>query len=305
MTTKPLIDTIDCVSFYVPDIEAGLAFYRERLGHTLVWRSESAAGLSIPNSDAEVVLQNERPGQEIDFKVPSADEAAERFVDPGGSMIVPPFEIQIGRAAVVEDPWGNRFVLLDSSKGALITDAAGRILGNEPKEESYTQLQMIWPEHMLKSPPGLGVPDGYHLRTYQPGDETGFYKVMELAGWPGWHNEKLKPWKARIVPESWYMLIHEESGDIIATAMGLHDHSDHHPFGGELGWVAGDPAHTGKGLGMAICAAVTARLMEAGYRNIHLYTEHWRLAAIKTYLKLGYAPFLYQPEMHDRWGGCL
>ena len=83
--------------------------------------------------------------------------------------------------------------------------------------------------------------------------------------------------------------------------MALHDHTAWHPFGGELGWVAGDPAHAGKGLGRAVSAAVTARLLDAGYRNIHLYTEDWRLAALKTYLKLGYIPFLYSAEMPDRW----
>jgi hypothetical protein len=81
------------------------------------------------------------------------------------------------------------------------------------------------------------------------------------------------------------MVIHQESSQIVATAMALHDHSEWHPFGGELAWLAGDPAHAGKTLGMAVSAAVTARLIDAGYRHIHLYTEHWRLAAPKTYLK--------------------
>ena len=97
------------------------------------------------------------------------------------------------------------------------------------------------------------------------------------------------------------MVVHEESGEIVATAMGLHDHSADHPFGGELGWVAADPAHAGHGLGLAVCAAVTVRLIQAGYRAIHLYTEPWRLSALKTYLKLGYMPFLYQPGMAARW----
>jgi mycothiol synthase len=83
--------------------------------------------------------------------------------------------------------------------------------------------------------------------------------------------------------------------------MGLHNHTDQYPFGGELGWVGSDPAHAGQGLGMAVCAAVTARLIAAGYGNIHLYTEHWRLAALKTYLKLGYVPHLFTPELHARW----
>jgi mycothiol synthase len=124
---------------------------------------------------------------------------------------------------------------------------------------------------------------------------------MELAGWPGWNDAKLQPWMERIPPESWFMVVHGESGEIVATAMGLHDASELHPFGGELGWVAADPTHAGRGLGMAVSAAVTARLIQAGYRDIHLYTEHWRLAALKTYLKLGYVPFLYAPEMPARW----
>jgi predicted enzyme related to lactoylglutathione lyase len=136
MNGKPLFEKIDCVRFYVPDIESGLAFYCEKLGHKLVWRSESAAGLRMPDSNAEIVIQAERPGQEIDFKVRSADEASERFLRAGGSIIIPPFEIQIGRAAVVEDPWGNRFVLLDSSKGLLRTDEQGNILGNIPGKEN-------------------------------------------------------------------------------------------------------------------------------------------------------------------------
>lgn len=35
--------------------------------------------------------------------------------------------------------------------------------------------------------------------------------------------------------------------------------------------------------------------------NIHLYTEDWRLPALKTYLKLGYCPYLFAPEQAARW----
>jgi len=129
-----LVRAIDCVSFYVPDLEAGLAFYRDRLGHSLIWRAEHSLGLRLPGTDTEIVLQDERPGQEIDFKVPSADEAARRFVEAGGTILVPPFDIQIGRAVVAQDPWGNPYVLLDASKGLLATDENGRVIGNQPLE---------------------------------------------------------------------------------------------------------------------------------------------------------------------------
>ncbi len=129
---KPLARKIDCVRLYVPDLDSGLAFYRDQLGHELIWRTERAAGLRMSETDAEIVLQIEDKGQEIDLKVESADAAAVHFEEAGGKIAVPPFDIQIGRAVVVEDPWGNRFVLLDASKGMLVTDADGNVIGNAP-----------------------------------------------------------------------------------------------------------------------------------------------------------------------------
>jgi mycothiol synthase len=163
------------------------------------------------------------------------------------------------------------------------------------------QLRMKWPDALLGSPPPVRTAQGYRLRTYQPGDEPGFYEVMGLAGWPGWNEEKLLPWRSRILPEGWFMMTHLDTDRIVATAMALQDMSEFGREGGELGWVASDCAHAGRGLGAALSAAVTGRLLEAGYRDIHLYTEHYRLAAIKIYLRLGYLPYLHLPEMLDRW----
>ena len=125
-----LLHKVDCVRLYVPDLESGLAFYRDLLGHSMIWRTETAAGLSLPETDAELVLQTEEKRQEVDFLVSSADEAAAQIERAGGSTIVPPFDIQIGRCVVVEDPWGNPLVLLDTSKGLLNTDADGKVIGN-------------------------------------------------------------------------------------------------------------------------------------------------------------------------------
>ncbi|HKY54368.1 MAG TPA: VOC family protein [Anaerolineales bacterium] len=127
---KSLIRKVDCLRLYVPDLESGLAFYRDRLGHELIWRSATAAGLRMPDTDAELVIQTEEQRQEIDLLVDSADEAAKFIEQSGGKVIVPPFDIQIGRCAVAEDPWGNPLVLLDTSKGLLATDSKGNILGN-------------------------------------------------------------------------------------------------------------------------------------------------------------------------------
>ena len=128
--STPLFQKIDCIRLHVSDLEAALAFYRDRLGHQLVWRSDRAVGLRMPDTDAEIVLHTEERGQEIDLKVESVEAAAARFVAAGGTILVPPFDIQIGRCVVVADPWGNPLVLLDTSEGLLITDEAGNIIGN-------------------------------------------------------------------------------------------------------------------------------------------------------------------------------
>ena len=124
-----LIRKVDCVRLYVPDLEAGLAFYCDELGHELLWRTGTSAGLRLPESDAELVLQTEDQRQEVDLLVESADESAKRVEQAGGKVIVPPFDIQIGRCVVLEDPWGNPLVLLDTSKGLLKTDADGNVIG--------------------------------------------------------------------------------------------------------------------------------------------------------------------------------
>ena len=127
---EPLIRQVDCIQIPVPDLEAALDFYRDWLGHELIWRTDTAAGLGLPESEAEIVVQTERPQLEPNLKVDSADDAAERFARAGGSVVVPPFDIQIGRCAVVQDPFGNRLVLLDVTKGRLGTDEQGNVTGN-------------------------------------------------------------------------------------------------------------------------------------------------------------------------------
>jgi predicted enzyme related to lactoylglutathione lyase len=126
----PLFRRIDCVWLPVPDLDAGLAFYRDRLGHELIWRTPTQVGLRMPDTEAEIVLQIERPTPEVDLLVTSVDEAVARITAAGGQIVTPQFEIQIGKAAIAQDPWGNLLTILDASKGSLVTDAEGNVIGN-------------------------------------------------------------------------------------------------------------------------------------------------------------------------------
>jgi hypothetical protein len=42
-------------------------------------------------------------------------------------VVTDPFDIPVGRLAVVADPFGNILVLLDLSKGRYVTDTSGNV----------------------------------------------------------------------------------------------------------------------------------------------------------------------------------
>lgn len=123
-----LFRNIDCIRIPVKDLEAGLKFYRDSLGHEILWRTDTAIGLKMPEDKAEIVIHIEQDEAETDIKVDSVEVATTRFVKAGGSIIKYPFDIPIGKCAVVKDPWGNNFVLLDSSKGVFKTDSNGNVI---------------------------------------------------------------------------------------------------------------------------------------------------------------------------------
>ncbi|HEY7201826.1 MAG TPA: VOC family protein [Candidatus Dormibacteraeota bacterium] len=129
----PLLRSVDAIAVPVPDIEAGLSFYAAALGHPLRWRHDAIgqAGLGLPDCDAELVLTTGDRPVEPNWLVESADAAADRFREAGGRIVQEPFDIPVGRVAVVADPFGNVLVLLDLSKGRYTTDASGRVTGVE------------------------------------------------------------------------------------------------------------------------------------------------------------------------------
>ena len=128
MTGEPLFRKIDCLALPVADLDKAIEFYAQ-LGHDVIWCTATSAGLRLPESNAELVLQTERPGPETDLSVEDVGAAVDQIVAAGGRVVVEPFDIAIGRCAVVSDPWDNRLVILDNSKGHLTTDDAGNVTG--------------------------------------------------------------------------------------------------------------------------------------------------------------------------------
>jgi mycothiol synthase len=156
------------------------------------------------------------------------------------------------------------------------------------------QLQMVWPTELLRCPPTFQPANGYRLRQYSPDDLAAYLDLMHLAGFEHFNPAFLDGMLRRILPRGFFVIEEQAAGLPVASAMATHNPCDLHPCGGELGWVAAHPAHAGRGLGLAVCAAVVRRYLEMGYERIYLKTDDWRLPAIKVYLKLGFRPFLLE-----------
>jgi predicted enzyme related to lactoylglutathione lyase len=130
MAPEPVLRSVDCVTIPVPDLDRGLAFYRDVLGQELLWRDDRAgrAGLRLPRADTEIVLSESLP-YEPAWLVGSAEQAAREVTEGGGEVVDGPVELPVGTLVVVRDPFGNRLVLLDLAKGRYVTDADGRVTG--------------------------------------------------------------------------------------------------------------------------------------------------------------------------------
>jgi predicted enzyme related to lactoylglutathione lyase len=125
----PVFKYVDCIQFYVPDLQEGIKYYCDCLGLKVIWKTGTSIGLGMAEGKTEVVIQNERKGQEVDIKVDSVDHAIEEIKKAGGQIVYGPFDIKIGKCAVVKDIWGNEYVILDSTNGTFITDEYGNIVG--------------------------------------------------------------------------------------------------------------------------------------------------------------------------------
>ena len=117
MTAQPpLLRGVDAVVLRVPSLEEGLAFYRDALGHELLWRTDTMLALGFGESETELVLALD-VGPETDLLVDSVEDAVAAITQAGGTLVAGPDDIAVGKVAVVTDPFGNRLTLVDLTNG--------------------------------------------------------------------------------------------------------------------------------------------------------------------------------------------
>ena len=149
--------------------------------------------------------------------------------------------------------------------------------------------------------PALEVPAGYGLRTYQPGDEPAWAEIMGSTGGVGreWTVERVR---ARMIEREqfdpggmFFATADAEGGRPVASATAWRAAPEERVMG-NVHMVCALESHRGRGLGRLVTLAVLHRLRERGFERADLATDDWRLAAIKSYLGLGFVP-LYLPDV--------
>lgn len=116
---------LDAVLVKVPTIDAGLEFYSNKLGMDIRWKKDDMAAVKL--GDSELVLST-KLDPEVDLLVDSVENAIEVITSNGGTVEVGPENIAVGKMAVIKDPFGNQFTLVDLSKGKYITDESHNVI---------------------------------------------------------------------------------------------------------------------------------------------------------------------------------
>jgi predicted enzyme related to lactoylglutathione lyase len=118
-----MLRKIDCVMIRVDDVDAAAAFCTTVFGMRQIWRDNTAVGLAFPETDAEVVLHSDQgiPSKvEVHYLVDDVVSAVQIFEQHGCRVREAPFDIPIGKCAVIEDPFGTTLCILDMTKGPRI-----------------------------------------------------------------------------------------------------------------------------------------------------------------------------------------
>lgn len=160
------------------------------------------------------------------------------------------------------------------------------------------QSQLVMARMHLQDLPPVQLQDGYSLRHFAPGDEEDWNALISTT----FNSPADSKTRMRVEPSFkpervWFI---EHKGKLVATASAWRAEN----WGkntGVIHMVGALSTHRGHHLGYQVCLAALHQFMREGVHHVLLQTDDSRLAAIVTYLKLGFTPYLIDPNQAERW----
>jgi mycothiol synthase len=220
-------------------------------------------------------------------------EAGESFGIRLRALVVRPERRRQGVArALVADlaaAAGELEALVESPDG--LAEAFFTALGWSVEEHGGRQMRRD-----LEELPPVPVTPGYRLRTYEPGDDDAWVRLVSRAfatevgehgpgGGDPFRREFLEHplWE----PGRLFFAVREPEGDPVGTTASWEAEIDERRAG-LIHWVAVDPDHRGHRLGEALNLAALHDMRARGHREVYLNTSAHLRAAVRLYERLGF-----------------
>ena len=150
------------------------------------------------------------------------------------------------------------------------------------------------------------VAEAFTIRAFRSEDESGWNRLMDAAferrpGQSDFAREMVsdapyRPERVRLVTDA---------HDVVAATASCWLSKRFGSNSAVLHWVATDPQHAGLGLGSAVSLDALHQGLLEGRDRAFLLTDDFRVAAIKTYLRLAFTPVLTHGSHADRWRKIL
>ena len=172
------------------------------------------------------------------------------------------------------------------------------------QQKKKRQLLMRRPN--LDELPPIDVPEGYEVRTYQPGDDAVWADVINRS-FGGDQRTAASARQAimdrpQFAPDRLFFV----TKDGVAAGTACAWYKDEFPSGtGYLHMIGVVPEHQGHGLGRLLVNLVLDCFKRNGFREVVLNTDDFRVPAIKSYLRAGFEPVYRDDDDRERWAAIF
>lgn len=168
------------------------------------------------------------------------------------------------------------------------------------KEETVPQLLMALGD--LQAAPDAYPPAPYGVRSMKKGDEQAWEDIIREAFGADESYRSLEEDPAYRPERVWFAV--DENDRPVATAS-CWTTQEYREGCAVLHMVGTLPSCGGKHLGAAAAAAALQQARREGFSRMVLRTDPFRLAAIKTYLRMGFRPVMFHPAHRALWKTIL
>ena len=175
--------------------------------------------------------------------------------------------------------------------------------GTQTEKKAYQSLLMYWKRRPVEEIP---FPEGVVCRPFNGTREDVRSWVVVCRHGLLEPEEDERSFQSRMLDftdlQPDHILMVEQGGQIVGTITAVI-----HP-GSRMGYihmVAADPKVRGRGIGNAMMSAAMWLIWEEGCIGATLNTDDFRLPAICSYLRAGFLPVDYAPDMSGRWEAIL